>query len=814
MRPIRPVAFGVALAALVAAPAFCQEDIPFRKPPKEILELADVPLPPRVMVDRDARRLVLLAQPGFKTLEELAEPELRLAGLRINPRNHNRSRTRYALGIEIREIATGKTVPVTGLPERLRIEYPTYSPKASRFAFVQVEPDGLSLWTVDMATGRAARVTPPVVSATLAFPYRWSPDETALYVHVRPSLEAFPDTRPLPTGPVVQEAKGKKAPARTYQDLLRNKDDERKFEHYATTEVRRVALDGTATPALPAAIYTSVEPSPDGAWLLVEELRRPWSYQFPLDRFPYKAWIADRGGKPVVTLVEKPLRDQIPVAFDATEDGRREFQWRDDAPASVVWVEALDGGDPAKEVPNRDRLFESAAPFAGEPRPLGVTRNRYQGITWGSGGIAVVSDFRWKDRGVRRTLFRTDGDNPDPKVLFEYSSEKLYDLPGEFVTAPNAFDRWALLAGGNGSKLYLEGEGFSPEGNRPFLDEYDLATGTTKRLWRADGASTYEEIVRVLDIGKREILTRIQGPKSFPNTFIRRFGSKDAPRQITFLDNPFKPLDAVTKRKITYKRDDGVELFADLLLPPGYDPARDGRLPMLVEAYPTEFKSKDAAGMVDSSPHAFVYPSWGSPVFWVLRGYAVLQGAQFPIVGEGSAEPNDTYVEQLVANAKAAIDAVAGMGIADPQRVAVMGHSYGAFMTVNLLAHSDLFAAGIARSGAYNRSLTPFGFQSEERTYWEAQAVYQRMSPFNYAHEIDEPLLMIHGEADNNPGTFTLQSERLFQAVKGLGGRARLVLLPHESHGYAARENILHMLWEQDTWLETYVKNRKVEAGK
>jgi len=803
------------IAVSTAVLAFAQEDVPYRKPPKEILDLADVAPPPRVMVDRDARRLVLLAQPGFKTLEELAESELRLAGLRINPRNHNRSRTRYAVGIEVQEIATGRRIQVTGLPDPVRIEYPSYSPKANRFAFVQVEPQGLSVWTVDMASGRAARVTSPIVSATLASPYRWAPDESALYVNVRPSVEPLPAQHSLPTGPVVQQAVGKKAPGRTYQDLLRSKDDERSFEYYATTEVRRFALDGTSTPVFPPAIYSSVEVSPDGGWILVEELRRPFSYQFQLDRFPYRAWIADRAGREAAVLAEKPLRDQIPLAFDAAETGRRDFQWRDDDAASIVWAEALDGGDPAKDVPHRDRLSVLGAPFNGEPRALGVTRNRFQGITWGEAGIAIVSDSRWKERSVKQYLFHTDRDNPDPKVLFEYSSENLYGLPGDFITAPNARDRWVLLTGKDGSKLYLEGEGYSPDGNRPFIDEYDLKTAKTSRLWRADGVATYEQIVRVLEVNKKkEILTRIQGPKTFPNYFLRRIGSKDPPRPITFLENPFKALDAVTKQKIKYRRADGVDLSADLLLPPGYDPARDGRLPMLMEAYPTEFKDKAAAGMVDSSPHAFVYPSWGSPVFWVLRGYAILEGAQFPIVGEGKAEPNDTYVEQLVANARAAIDAVAGMGIADPLRVAVMGHSYGAFMTVNLLAHSDLFAAGIARSGAYNRSLTPFGFQSEERTYWEAQEVYQKMSPFNYAQDINEPLLLIHGDADNNPGTFTLQSERLFQAIKGLGGRARLVLLPYESHGYAAGENILHLLWEQDTWLETYVKNRKVEAAK
>ena len=314
-------------------------------------------------------------------------------------------------------------------------------------------------------------------------------------------------------------------------------------------------------------------------------------------------------------------------------------------------------------------------------------------------------------------------------MIFEYSSEDLYRLPGTFITVPNEAGRDVLLTNADRSRFYLEGEGYSPEGNRPFLDEFDIASGRTERLWRADGKTHYENIVRLLDGEKKLLLTRIQSATQFPNYFLRQIGGTDAPRQLTSFENPFAALQGVTKQKIHYQREDGVALSADLLLPPGYDPERDGRLPLLMEAYPTEFKDKDAAGMVDSSPHQFVYPSWGSPVFWVVRGYAVLENAQFPVVGEGDQEPNDTYIQQLVGNARAAIQAVDEMGVADPDRVAVMGHSYGAFMTVNLLAHSDLFAAGIARSGAYNRSLTPFGFQAEERTYWEARTSIRPCPP-------------------------------------------------------------------------------------
>ncbi len=798
------------LAGGSAAQLAAQQDLTFQKPPKEILQLVDVDQPPQTLVERDGRYLVFLTRSSFKTLEELAQPELRLAGLRINPRNHDASRGMYFLGVSAQALATGTPIAIAGLPDPIRIEYPRFSPRGRYLSFVQVLPDGIALWVVELATGKASRVTPPVLTAVMGVPCTWSPDESGLYCSVRPSLAPLAETSELPAGPSVQVAIGKKAPSSTYQDLLHTPADEKKFAYYATSEVTRFALDGGATPVLGKGIHRSLEVSPDGRFLLVETIHAPFSYLFPYERFPYRADIVDQKGKEVAELADKPLQDSIPIAFDAVEAGRRGFEWRDDVPATVVWAEALDGGDPAKDVAAHDSLYQLEAPFAAQPRFMCAIKNRYRRVTWGDGALAAVSDRRWKDRNVRTYLIDPRQQTAQPKPIFEYSSEDLYHLPGNFVTTPNAFGREVLMFSKGRAKLYLIGEGFSSAGNKPFLDEYERTAGKTKRLWRADGISTYETIVRVLDMKRKQLLTRIEGPTRFPNYFVRTIDARTAPKQITAFENPFKSFEGVSKEKLHYKREDGVDLSADLYLPKGYDKVRDGQLPMLMEAYPTEFKDKDAAGTVKDSPFRFTYLRWASPTFWAVRGYAVLENAQFPIIGQGKEEPNDTYIEQLVMDARAAIKAVADMGVVDPKRVAVMGHSYGAFMTANLLAHSDLFAAGIARSGAYNRSLTPFGFQQEERNYWEAMNVYEKMSPFNYADKIRAPLLLIHGDADNNPGTFTLQSERLFQAVKGLGGTARLVLLPYESHSYAAKENILHMLWEMDTWLERWVKS----AGK
>ena len=782
----------------------------YMKPPQSILDLADIQLAPSVFADRENKNLIMLSRPGFKSLEELAEDELKLAGIRINPANLNASRTGYYTNIELLDIATSKKTMVKGLPSTLRIEYPALSPQNTYFSFVNVLKDGMELWTVNIKTAEAKKVSAANLTAVMGMPYVWSPDDSAVYCRWVANKSAYPTAKMLPIGPAVQEATGAKAPARTYQDLLRNPADEQKFDFFAEATVVKIDVKkGTFTPILPKGIYKGISFSPDGKYLLSYEVQHPYSYQLPYSRFPFKVNVYENNGKLVKTIAEKPLQENIPNGFSACEVGPRSFSWRADKPSSLYFVEAQDGGDPVKECAFRDKIFKLEAPFSAAPMYIAKTISRFSSLSFGNDNLAIVGDYWWKTRNAKSYLINPNEENATSRILFDLNTEDVYKDPGSFDVEPNQYGRFVVRTSKDGSKMYLQGEGYSPEGNRPFVDEYNIADGKTRRLWQADGKNTYEQIIEIMDIEKGKLLTRVESPKVYPNFYVRTFGEKPDLKQVTNIDNPYKALEKVNKEKIYYKREDGQALYATLYTPAGYDAARDGKLPVLMEAYPTEYKDDKAAGQVKESPHAFVAINWASPLYWVTRGYAVLEDTQFPIIGKDKEEPNDTYITQLVANARAAIKAVDEKGVGDPKRVAVMGHSYGAFMTANLLAHSDLFAAGIARSGAYNRSLTPFGFQSEERTYWEAQKVYNDMAPFNFADKLKTPILFIHGDADNNPGTFTLQSERMFQAIKGLGGVSRLVLLPYESHGYAAKENILHMLWEMDSWLEKYVKGKK-----
>lgn len=788
--------------------AFAQLDVQYQTPPEEIRKLVDIVPTPAMMIEQSNRFGILFERNVFKGLDELAEEEIRLGGLRIDPASNGQSRKTYYKNLKVLELKTGNERQVSGLPQNPRLSDFGMSPDGKLMAFTNTTDEGIFLYILNVEAASASALGKSKLNGVMGSPFTWCPDSKSLLIQVLPENRVKPK-KALPTGPAVQEATGNRAPVRTYQDLLRNKQDEAFYDYYATSRLDKIELNANQNIFLPERIFSDIEYSPDGQLIRITFFEKPYSYIVPYYRFPEQTNIYSTSGKLTYQFYTKSLIEELPKGFDAVQTGKRSFSWRADHPATLVWCEAQDGGDPAQEIEYRDHVFQLAAPFDAEAELIGKTKLRYRGISWGNAQTAILYEGWWKTREMASYLFSPGNTKLTPRLIEKRSTQELYTQLGNFATELTENGRYRLLKfDKKGKKLYLTGEGYSPEGNRPFVDEFDLATFKTKRLWRAEGKSTYESIIRVLDWDKLSMITRIEGPTSNPNYHYRTDGQKST-KQITFFPNPYESFMGVSKQKIEYTRKDGVALNGTLYLPAGYNKEKDGPLPVFMWAYPTEFKSADEAGQVKESPYKFTQLFYGSPIYWAARGYAILDNASFPIVGEGDKEPNDTFIEQLIANAEAAINKLDELGVGDRNRVAVGGHSYGAFMTANLLAHSDLFAAGIARSGAYNRTLTPFGFQYEERSFWDDRDLYLTMSPFTHADKIKTPILLIHGEADNNPGTFTLQSERLFGAIKGLGGVARLVLLPHESHGYAARENILHMMWEQDEWLEKYVKNRR-----
>jgi len=782
-----------------------QTNLTYQNPPEEILELADVDLAPITILDSDAEHMVLISRNQYKSIAEMSETELRLAGLRINPVTNIGSRTSFYNNLKVKKTNEKEARQVEGLPSNPRLSGFSWSPDETMIACLNTTQTGNEVWILDVAKGTVKKITGPIINANMGSAIRWFKDNKHVLIKTLPS-----DRKPLidtsvaiPEGPTISESDGQKAQNRTYQDLLKNPNDEFNFSQLAHSELKKVSLDGEVEDFLPSEMYSRVSFSPDGNYIMVTKIKKPFSYIVTYSRFPSESIVYDKEGNLIEVVNEVPLDEVRPKGFMASRLGKRNMSWRADHPSTLVWAEALDKGDPEIEVEFRDAVYQLEAPFNDDPELILKTKQRFAGIQWGDKDFAIAVDYWWNTRNTKTYAFDPSNSSKSPKIIFDRNYQDVYSDPGSFVTTENKYGRNVLEM--NGNKLFLVGDGYTKDGQFPFINEFDVETNKTKSLYTSNYKDKIETLNSVLDIKKGEVLVNIESSSEYPNYYIRNI-KKNTLKPITSFDNPFKSIAEVDKRVISYKRDDGLDLEGTLYLPLDYEEGK--KYPMILWAYPREYKDKSSASQSTSNPNEFVYPYWGSPVYWVTRGYVVLDDAAFPIVGEGEEEPNDTFIKQLVGNAKAAIDAVDELGYIDRNKVAVGGHSYGAFMTANLLSHSDLFAAGIARSGAYNRTLTPFGFQSEERSYWDSPETYYNMSPFMHADKMKTPLLLIHGVEDNNSGTYPLQSERYFNALKGLGARVRLVMLPKESHGYRSRQSIMHMLWEQDQWLEKYLKNK------
>lgn len=798
------------LIAAFAGPALAQDPLTYQQPPAPIADILDAKPTPTPSLSPDRTTLALYDRSNLPSIAELAEPMLRLGGYRINPRNNGpaNSRVTWLTGLSFQPVAGGAARTVA-LPANARFMSPGWSPDGKSVALLMDAPTGLELWVVDVASGRARKLTEARVNATAGGAFDWTPDSAALVVRMVPGDRgAAPDVTRPPAGPIVAESMGRSAPARTYQDLLTDAGDEALFDHYFTAQLTYVPLNGAQRTLGGPAVYLGAGVSPDGRHVLTTVVKKPYSYVVPAGLFPAEVAVMDLQGRVEHRVADLPLRDDIPTPFDAVAPGPRSVQWRADAPATLVWVEAQDGGDPRVAAETRDRVLTLAAPFTAQPTPLIDLKERYGGVTWGDADTALVSS-RWFNTR-HETRYVVDPSHPGAgRVLLERNYQDRYNDPGSPITEANAagFPVMRFTADG---KALMAGAGATREGEYPFLAAMDLSNGQSQRLWTSANGD-YESIVGVLDDGARRLVTRRETRNDPPNLYVRDLDGQ-APDALTRFPDPAPQLAGVTRQLITYARADGVQLSGTLYLPAGYDKDRDGPLPLVMWAYPAEFTDAAVAGQVVDTANRFVRPGGSSHLFLLTQGYAVLDDPSMPIIGKDGAEPNDTYIEQLTASAEAAVKAVVDLGVADRDRIAVGGHSYGAFMTANLLAHTDLFRTGIARSGAYNRTLTPFGFQAEQRTYWQAPETYDEMSPFAYADKVNEPILLIHGEADDNQGTFPIQSERFYAALKGNGATVRYVVLPLEAHGYRARESVGHTLWEMTRWLDTYVKNAPPRA--
>jgi dipeptidyl aminopeptidase/acylaminoacyl peptidase len=796
MRSTAVAAFAVVLsAAAIHAQSAQHSSSGYLLPPKVIVDILDAPPTPSVVVGPNRRFMAVLDRRSMPTIADLAAPIYRVAGERIDPKTNGRQqRTGGVFAISLKSIPDGAEKKVA-VPPNAKLGNVLFSPDGKHLAFTNTKADGIELWMADTTTGQAKLLSgADRLNATAGEPCDWLENSAAIVCTTVPGARGPAPVEPrVPSGPNIQETSGKAAPAPTFEDLIKTRFDEDVFEYYFTSQLATYDVaTGRRTDVGKPGILAGVSVSPDDRYLLVTRIKRPFSHLLGMNGFPKDVEIWDLRGTVVHAIANLPNAEGVPIAGVPT--GPRQYRWRADQPATVTWAEALDEGNPRNKVPFRDRVVSLSAPFSGPPADIGKTEWRFAGLSYSEKGVGFLTE---SDRPSRRTRTWVIDGTGAPRKLFDLKQDDAYNNPGTFVQRrPGG----AILQ--NGRTVYLTGAGSSPDGDRPFLDRLDLDTLKTERLFRA-AEKTYETVIAPLDDRAATLLTRYETPADPPNYYVRDVSTGNR-RAVTSFPDPAPQLRGVTKQFVSYTRKDGVGLNGTLYLPPDYKQGQ--RLPMVMWAYPREFGDADSAGQVTGSAYRFTTYSGPSHLFLLTQGYAVFDNPSMPIIGQGETA-NDHYVEQLTMDAEAAVDKVVAMGVADRDRIGVGGHSYGAFMTANLLAHTDLFRAGVARSGAYNRTLTPFGFQNERRTFWEVPDVYGKMSPFFYANKVNEPILLIHGEADDNSGTFPVQSERFYMALKGFGATVRYVTLPYEAHGYAGRESVLHTLAEMVNWFDKYVKH-------
>jgi len=786
----------------------------WQSPPEDWLEVLHAPQLPSIWTAPTGEYMLLADPVLYPPLAELAAPMHKLAGMRVNPATNGYHGAHGGTSPRLVRVEGG-AITRLALPADAEVLGVEWTADGRRFALTVLHPDHIGLW-VGSVKGDLSRVENLALNPLMDRAVKWLPGQERLLVRRVPERGPAPEAPAIPAGPEVLEGAGATARS-TYEarNLLVTAHDDKLFEYYTASELVIIDTETGAVMVLgEPAPYAAAEFSPDGQYLLIERLVGPWSHEVAWWRFAKEIEVWNHKGEVVAGIASLPVSDQVPI--HGVPLGPRSVSWRSTAPRTLFWVEALDGGDPVAEVPHRDRLMRLDAPFTGEPREVFLAEHRIRYLNgWsGTGGTLMLTQRerirRW------RYVWLVDVDEGTSRLWYDLDEDDSYGHPGYPVYSMLANGRWVMHQ--QGDAVYFWGRGATEEGDRPFLDLRHLETGETERLFRCD-PERYEHFVAFARDEDRFVLSS-ESAVDVPNYYLAAFEGEieaaegEATRAltrvpITRFEDPTPQLREIEKRIVHYEREDGVPLSFQLHLPPGYEEGT--RLPTVLYAYPLEYSGATTAGQVRGSAQRFMRLRGASHLYFLLRGYAVLDRTSMPMLGDPETT-YDTFVPQLVADAEAAVAKAVEMGVADPDRIGVIGHSHGGLMVANLLAHTDLFRAGIARSGSYNKTNQPFGFQSERRSLFEARDVYIQVSPTFFADRVNEPVLIIHGNDDSNPGTLTFQSEVFFEGVRGSGGTARLVLLPFEDHGYRARETVEHVLWEQLRWFDEYVKNAGTAA--
>lgn len=794
----------VTLATLVVgAPqmTFAQER--WEKPKPQVDRVLTAPLPLSDFISPSREWMIQCQARRFPTINELAQPTLRLAGVRINRRSRALQEQGRYNDFRIVRLSDNKEFPVSGLGSQLA-SAPAWSPDGKRFAVTVIEDEAVRLYVGDVESRQLKMVPQVALTQFFGAGWGWLPDSQHILLQAATPLPTkhLEQVEAQPAGPAVSQCSGGKATS-TYEvrDVLKGPKDEEFFEAYATSQPTLLDLKtGKLTAVGKPAIYPSFTSSPDGRHFLVETIHRPYSYLTTHARFPREVEIWNTLGQLEKKVTSRPLADKV-VSWSVVP-GPRSYRWQWNAPATVVWCEAVDGGDTRKPANERDKIVSWTAPFAEQPQEIARLPQRLDDLYWIENDPRTLitmanplTHLHW--------LAVQDGPGQPLRTLWERNYQDQFADPGELVgrRRPNG----SYTVEHEGDFVYLSGRGANKDGEHPFLDRFNLKDGSRQRLFTSPN-DRLESVLAFVGDKHDSVITRSESPTQPPNLFLKRLdgsGNAQDVSQLTHKVDPTPEVQGVKKRLVRYQRADGVDLSFTLYLPPNYQEGT--RVPAILWAYPLDYSdAKAAANQVSSDAQRFTRLS--DYKLALLDGYAVIDGATIPVIGDPQ-KMYDNYMEQLIAGAEAAVKKAVEIGVVDPDRLGVTGHSHGGLMTVNLLTHTDLFRAGVARSGAYNRTLTAFGFQSEQRSYWEAPDVYLKVSPFFHINKLNEPLLLIHGEQDANPGTVPLQSQALYEAIRGNGGTAKLVMLPYESHGYASLESNRQLIYEMLAWFDRYVKN-------
>ena len=606
------------LSVLIALSLNAQENIKYQKPSKEILDLVEFERPPSVQYDDDKNYMVFLYRDNYKSISDLSEKELRLGGLRINPKTNIGSRVTFYNNVKIKKLKSknSSAEQVSGLPDNPKLTNFAWSPDQTKIALTNTTEKGVELWVLDLETASTVKLTEAILNANIGGVITWQADSQSMLVKtLSKNRKPLIDTSSIvPDGPTISNNYGAKAQNRTYQDLLKNKSDEHNFEQLATSSIHKVSLNGSKEKWLDDAMYRTISFSPDGNYVMVSQIKKPFSYLVTYGRFPSQTDIFDKQGKLITNLLDTPLIEELPKGRMSTRTGKRSYSWRTDKPSTLIYVKALDGGDPAFEANYRDEVFEIAAPFNGEGKSLVKTINRFSGIDWGTENLAIAYDYWWDTRNRKAYAFNPSNPESKPKTIYDRNYQDVYNDPGSFLKSRNSFNRSVLqIYKGN---AFLRGSGFTKKGQFPFIDKINTTSFEKTRVYQSKYTDKVESI-QDFDPVKNEIIVRIESSTEFPNYYSKKTNSRRL-NQITNFENPFLELQNVKKQVITYKRDDGLELSGVLYLPLGYDEEKKEKMPMILWAYPREYKDRQSASQSTNNSNEFTYPYYGSMIYLSL----------------------------------------------------------------------------------------------------------------------------------------------------------------------------------------------------